>query len=181
MFTQVRAAVLSAKAPIRLVLAICLLGFACANAQPTFAVQGAFDDTGTFTAMFNFEAAGNIYSAITAVSTDGTTRTGASYSFVCGSPDIPNCGDGFSPFAGSVAFQTTNAANQTGLPTLFMSFTVPLDQVFFGETFSLVIGDHNSDEGTCGNATCTVDPNTRFTTSGTAATQSIPLFEYLVF
>ena len=153
-----------------------------ANAQPiSFAVQGTFDDGGIFSGIFNYQAPGNIYSAINAVSTTGTTRTGASYSFVCGAPDIPGCGDGFSPTSSSVAFQTTNAVDQTGLPTLFMSFSVPLNQILFGETVALRTGDHLSDEGTCGNATCTVDPNTRFTTGGSAATTSIPLFESLFF
>ena len=153
-----------------------------ANAQPiSFAVQGTFDDTGTFSGIFDYDAPGNIYSAINAVSTTGTTRAGASYFFVCGAPDIPGCGDGFSPTPRSVAFQTTNALDQTGLPTLFMSFSVPLDQVLFGATFPLLTGDHLSDEGTCGNATCTVDPNTRFTTGGTVTTQSIPLVESMFF
>ena len=162
-----------------LALAVFVAG---ANAQPiTFVVQGAFDDTGTFSGIFNYEAASNTYSAISAASTNGTTRAGAVYSFVCGAPDIPGCGDGFSPKPGSVAFQTTNAADQTGLPTLFMGFSVGLNQILFGETISLRTGDHLSDEGTCGNASCTVDPNTRFTTSGTAATESIPLFQALYF
>jgi len=153
-----------------------------ASAQPiTFMAQGTFDDGGTFSGIFNYEASSNIYNAINFVSTTGTTRTGASYFFVCGAPDIPLCGDGFSPFPTSVAFQTTNAADQTGLPTLFMGFSVSLDQILFGETVPLRTGDHLSDEGTCNNTECTVDPNTRFTTAGTAATESTPLFESLYF
>jgi hypothetical protein len=154
---------------------------AAANAQGPFVVQGAFDDTGTFSGVFNYNVNTNVYSGISFVSTTGTTRTGASYAFVCGAPDIPGCGDGFSPTPSSVAFQTTNGADQTGLPSLFMGFSVPLNQVLFGSTFALRTGDHLSDEGTCGNATCTVDPNTRFTTSGTVTTESLPLFEFLYF
>lgn len=154
---------------------------AAARAQGPFVVQGAFDDTGTFSGMFNYDVSTKVYSGISFVSTTGTTRAGATYLFVCGAPDIPGCGDGFSPTPSSVAFQTTNGADQTGLPSLFMNFSVPLNQVLFSSTFALRTGDHLSDEGTCGNASCTVDPNTRFTISGTVTTESMPLFEYLYF
>ena len=160
-------------------LAVCVAG---ANAQPiSYLVQGTFDDTGTFAGMFTYDDTTNIYSGINVVSTPGTARTGNSYFFVCGLPDIPACGDGFSPFPTSVAFQTTNAADQTGLPTLFMGFNPPLNQILWAETAALHVGGFSGDEGTCQNAECTVGSaaDTRFITGGSAATESIPLFEFL--
>ena len=157
-----------------------------ANAQViSYAAQGSFGDGGTFTCTFDYAVVSNVYSNINCSSTMGSVRSGATYHYVCGSPDIPTCGGGFSPHPTSVAFQTTSGADQTGLPTLFMSFSQPLGAVLssswfywynaVGFSFPLLTGDHLSDEGTCGNASCTVDPNTRFTTSGTATVTGIQL------
>jgi hypothetical protein len=139
-------------------------------------VQGSFVDSGTLAGSFNYGS--GTYDKINVVTTPGTIRTaGATYTFVCGIPDTPPCGDGVSPLPASVVFLTTNDANQVGKPSLFMIFGQPLDTALFATT--IAIGDN---EGNCAAITCTTvtAATDRKIETGTAAS-TIPVFEFMYF
>lgn len=91
----------------------------------------ALNDGGTATGTFTFDPdAGTpcgsfgpcgTYSSVHIVTTNGSSRAGATYSFVCGE-SVSAC-TGVSPDSTEVQFLTSNAANQTGDSALALFFT----------------------------------------------------------
>jgi hypothetical protein len=61
------------------------------------------------------------YSNVNIVTTNGSSRTGVTYSFVCGQ-SVVSC-TGVSPNSTEVLFLTSNVANQAGAPALALFFT----------------------------------------------------------
>lgn len=143
------------------------------------------NDGGTITGGFTFDAdAGTpcstgaspcgIYSNVNIVTTNGTSRTGASYTFVCG--QVPTC-TGVPPDSTEVLFLTTNAANQTGLPALAIFFTgvgqvPPAGLSDAGGTLDVSNSSFSVgavQEASCGNAGCaTPAAPSRVSTAGSA-------------
>jgi len=139
---------------------------------------GTFADGGTFGGSFSYDASTDVYSSINVVTTPGTTRpAGATYLFVCGSPDTPACGDGISPFPNSVIF-LPNTGSAIGQPSLFLVFGSLANELFSATVF--VTGDN---EGDCTNAACTTvtAATDRHINNGGTIGSSEPLFEYLYF
>jgi hypothetical protein len=148
-----------------LILSLCALAIFCAvpgsvSAAPvTWTLQGVtFNDGGTASGSFVYDAQTNTYSAINITTTTGTTRTGASYAFVCITP----CTQA-QPSPVVVLFLTaSSASDQTGLPVLGIAFLPPgltdppaKDVPFFSE------------EAQCANPTCDdFDPPLRFPVAG---------------
>jgi MYXO-CTERM domain-containing protein len=89
------------------------------------------NDGGTVSGMFTFDpdsgtACGSFspcgtYSNVNIVTTSGSSRTGATYSFVCGQ-DVASCG-GVSPDSTEVLFLTSNAEDQSGDSAIAFFFT----------------------------------------------------------
>jgi hypothetical protein len=129
-----------------------------ANATPvTYVLNGArFDDGGTASGSFTYDAVTNIYSNVNITTTPGTTRpTGAVYSFVCGQDD-PFC-TGLSPNSTQVLFLTSNAGNQNGKPSLSFFFTPALQL----GVASVNLAGSGSNEVNCGDPSCfLIDPAT---------------------
>jgi hypothetical protein len=114
------------------VLSIVLLA-ASAGASPIqWTLNGVtLSDGGTVSGTFTFNPDSGIpcgsfapcgtYSNVDIVTTNGSTRTGATYSFVCGQ-DVATC-TGISPDSTEVLFLTSNAASQSGDSAIAFFFT----------------------------------------------------------
>ena len=102
------------------------LGIGSASAVPiNWHLQGVtFDDGGTASGSFTFDAAGGGYSNVNIVTTSGAVRSGDSYIAVCGT-DVPSC-NGLSPSNFSVLFLSSVATDQTGAPAFALNFGAPL-------------------------------------------------------
>ena len=98
---------------------ICVLSGSAAAAPVTWTLDGvAFDDGGTASGSFVYDAATNTYSAISITTTAGSSRPGASYAFAC----TPPCA-GLQPTADAILFLTTSSASdQSGLPGFALHF-----------------------------------------------------------
>src|ERR1051326_1819199 len=138
-------------------LTICLLAFGLLSTVANGAVLTwylggvVFDDGGTATGSFNFDPdAGTpcstgaspcgVFSNVKITTTTGSSRTGATYQFVCGA-DVPSCA-GVSPNSTQVLNLTTTAANQTGMPAFALFFTgvgatPPMGLTDFGGTIDV--------------------------------------------
>lgn len=119
-------------------LSLCLLALVLltggANAAAlTWYLNGVqFDDGGTANGSFNFDPdAGTpcstgalpcgVFSDVNITTTDGLTRSGATYQLVCGQ-DVLTC-TGVSPNSTQTLNLTTTAADQTGMPGFALFFT----------------------------------------------------------
>jgi hypothetical protein len=161
---------------------------AAASASPiTWTLNGVtLSDGGTASGTFTFNpdtgtACGSsspcgVYSNVHIVTTNGTSRTGAIYSFVC-EQDVAGC-NGVSPDSTEVMLLSTNAANQAGNPALALFFTSigalpPQGLTDAGGTIDISnsSGSVGSlEEGACANAGCSLPTNpVRFSTAGSVA------------
>ena len=125
-----------------------LLFAGAASAQvTTYSISGlTFPDGGTVSGTFTFNAATHAYTNVNITTTNGTTRTGATYRFVCGT-DVPGC-NGLTPSALEVLNLSTNGANQTGLPALALGFASPLGVTTNSVPIAFAL------EANCSNAAC---------------------------
>jgi hypothetical protein len=187
----------------RLYLIVCVFAFLLtfsATAQPlTWFLQGVtFGDGGTASGSFNFDPdAGTpcrtgaspcgLFSNVQIRTTTGSSRTGATYTFVCGQ-DVPTC-TGVSPNSTQVLNLTTTSANQTGLPAFALFFTgvsgvPPQGLTDFGG--SIDISNSSASVGTgleasCADAACSAPAApSRATTAGTVGS-SETLLQYFFF
>src|SRR5947199_9879233 len=123
------------KFPLRLVcgpIGLILLGGAGCASPILGALNGVpLTDGGTVSGMFTFNPDAGIpcgsvspcgtYSNVNIVTTNGSSRTGVTYSFICGQ-SVVSC-TGVSPSSTEVLFLTSNVANQAGAPALAFFFT----------------------------------------------------------
>jgi hypothetical protein len=178
-------------------LLVLLLLTTAANAQPlTWFLDGVkFDDGGTARGSFNFDPDAGTpcstgaspcgrFSNVHITTTTGSTRTGATYSFVCGT-DVPTC-TGLSPDSTQRLDLTTTAANQTGLPGFALFFTngggPPAGLTDFGGSIDVSSANAGGGvEGTCADAACSIPTApVRVTVAGVVGS-SETLFQYLFF
>src|ERR1051326_2147724 len=97
-----------------------------------------FADGGTASGSFVYDADTNVYSFVNVTTTNGSSRTGATYHFVCGQ-DVPTC-TGVNPATSGIYLNlTSNAANQTGLPAFSVAFTPALSNIIGTRTVSFGI------------------------------------------
>jgi len=142
-----------------------------ANGQPlTWYVQGVtFDDGGTASGSFVFDAGSNTFSFVNVTTTNGTTRNGANYT-------RPN------PVAGStfVVLLTSATGNLTGTPVFAAEFPSAMTDFGGAVDFSTsALSFHQ--EQSCASSDCsTVTVPTRFITAGTIQS-SETLFDYMFF
>ena len=135
-----------------------------ASATPvTWTLSGVtFNDGGTASGSFVFDASLSQYLSINVTTTLGSVRGGASYQFFS---------TGLSPNSSGVLLATSNAANLIGTPAFGMFFTPVLTDV--GGVSSL-----GGEEADCGDAGCTFPAGTqRFVSAGTVtglADSSVP-------
>ena len=130
----------------------------------------AFNDGGTASGSFIFDATTNTYSSVNITTTTGSTRTGAAYS-------VTNTSISSSTAA---LYVTSAAANQTGLPALFLPFTSALTNA--GGSVNIRLGQSASFDGSesnCGDAACSgpAVPERLMTSgsvTGAVVTASIP-------
>jgi hypothetical protein len=104
-----------------------------------------FDDGGTASGSFVYDANTGLYSSINITTTTGTTRTGVTYHF--GSTSV--AGPTFN------LNLTVGSGDLTGTPALFLVFTNPLTNA--GGTDSLVVGSApslESSESACSDTVC---------------------------
>jgi hypothetical protein len=122
---------------------ILLLAAGSAQAAPvTWTIDSLlFDDGGTGTGTFVYDANTNIYSDISIVTTAGSVLGGSVYSFINPGPLSP-------PSASGVALVSSDLADLTGLPAIGIGFAAALTNT--GGLISIDAGI----EGTCVNAGC---------------------------
>lgn len=102
-----------------------------------------FNDGGTASGSFTYDADTNQFSAINIVTTTGTSVTGATFSFVCQSPCT-----GLTPNSSNALYLTTSSANDlTGTPGLALSFSPALSNA--GGSAAV-----NGIQGVCSDANC---------------------------
>lgn len=104
-----------------LMLAVCLVTTASGYPIAYSLVGVQFNDGGTASGSFIFDPATGLYSNVNITTTDGSARTGATYTFVCGQ-DVATC-TGLAPNSTELLNLTTTDANQTGEPGLALFFT----------------------------------------------------------
>ncbi len=129
-----------------------------------------FNDGGTASGSFIYDATTNTYSSVSITTTTGSTRTGAAYS-------VTNTSISSSTAA---LYVTSAAANQTGLPALFLPFTSALTNA--GGSVNIRLGLNASFDGSesnCGDAACSgpAVPQRLMTSgsvTGAVVTASIP-------
>lgn len=159
-----------------------------ASASPiTWTLNGVtLSDGGTASGTFTFDpdagtACGSstpcgVYSNIHIVTTNGTSRAGVAYSFVCGQ-DVTAC-TGVSPDSTEVMFLSSNAPNEAGNPAIALFFTSigalpPQGLTDTGGTLDVSnrSGSVGSvDESACANAACSSPASpVRFSTAGSVA------------
>jgi hypothetical protein len=147
---------------------LCALAVSCVLAGPAAAATGTlvgitFDDGGTASGTFAYDAPTNTYSDINITTTAGSSRAGAVYTFVCTDPCV-----GVTPSdAGALYLTTSSAADQSGLPGFAL---------FFSSISSGVLAV-DGQEADCSDPVCTSPaPPARFVVSGTVVfdPQTIP-------
>ena len=119
--------------PVRIPVTLCLLAIT-AYATPTkWVFSGVLlSDGATINGSFVFDPDAGVrcstgaspcgtYSSVNITTTTGGSRTGATYTRVCGT-DVPSC-SGVTPDSTAVLFLTSTATNQSGLPALALFFT----------------------------------------------------------
>lgn len=164
-----------------------------ANASPiVWVLNGvALSDGGTANGTFTFNPDSGApcgsfspcgtYSNVNIRTTTGSSRTGASYMFVCGE-SVAAC-TGVSPDSTEVLFLASNATNQSGDQALAFFFTGLGDFPPQGLTDAGGIIDISSSSGSvgavreanCANAACTLPAGTvRYSTAGTVSATPEP-------
>jgi hypothetical protein len=158
-----------------LVLTLCALTTFCTLSGSASAVPRmwtligiTFDDGGTASGSFVYDAETNTYGAVNITTTTGSIRTGATHAFVC----TPPC-TGVTPTAASALFLSASSASDlTGVPSFLLVFEPGLT-----DDAPLVIGL----EANCPDPTCSVpDAPARVVVSGevTAAGPAPTLSEW---
>ena len=191
------------KLSFRFVYEVMALLFSAAAASATpmvWTLNGIrLNDGGTVSGTFAFNPESGIpcgsfspcgtYSNVDIVTTGGSSRTGASYSLVCGQ-DVTTC-TGLSLDSTEVLFLTSNAANQSGDSAIAFFFTgigVIPPQGLTADGGVLAISGSSGNVGTIQEANCLAascsapSPPVRFSTAGTAsATAPEPASWLLLF
>ena len=164
------------------VFAVCILastiaGVAIAAPIHYVLVGVQFDDGGTANGSFDFDPVTGRFSNVSITTTNGSTRAGATYNFVCGQ-DVATC-NVVPPNSTQVLWLTSTAGNQTGKPAFALFFTgvtatngLGTSDVFDVSNSSLNVGA--GQEANCTDATCSLpDPTTaRSTVAGYVETAS---------
>ena len=137
------------------------LTLASASASPTlWTLQGVtFNDGGTASGTFLYDAGLNAYSVINVTTTMGTALGGATYTFVS---------TGFAPFSGGVLLATSNNANLTGTPAFALLFNAALTAN--GGTVAV-----SGLEAPCADAGCTTPGSSTRFVSGGSVTAMTPI------
>jgi len=104
-----------------LVLAVCLVATASGYPIAYSLVGVQFNDGGTASGSFIFDPDTGLYSNVNITTTDGSARSGATYTYVCGQ-DVASC-TGVAPNSTELLNLTTTDADQTGKPGLALFFT----------------------------------------------------------
>ena len=125
--------------------AFLLAGFALAE-PVVWTLNGVtFNDGGTASGSFTYDAGTNTFSSINITTTMGSIRGGATYTFVCTAP----C-DGVTPSSNlSLMLTLSSAVDLTGSPGFALGFSSGLSDA--GGSVALSSGI----EAACSNATCT--------------------------
>jgi hypothetical protein len=127
------------------------------------------------------------YSNVNIVTTNGSSRTGVTYAFICGQ-SVVNC-TGVSPSSTEVLFLTSNVANQAGAPALAFFFTGISGLPPQGLTDSggiIDVSNSSGNVGTVQEANCAVAVCTspaspaRFSTAGTVSATPEPTTWWLL-
>ncbi len=132
--------------PLAVAVLIVLLG----RATPAFAdnvtwyITGAFDDGGTVSGSYVFNADTDTYSSIDVTTTDGTTRDGADYTFY-----DPCCGES----GNFLLFTTEDTGDLTGTPVL--STDLDSNMTDSGGMIGFDIGGSFFSEESCTDSSCT--------------------------
>ena len=127
-----------------------------ANAVPlTYNLSGVtFSDSGTASGSFQYDAVTNAYSNVNIITTNGGSRSGATYNSVSG---------GFAPDSGGILLVTMAGAGQTGLPGLALFFSPVLNGAGGMSTLT-------GEEANCVDPECTMPSGTmRTITAGTVS------------
>ena len=129
-----------------------------------------FNDGGTASGSFIYDPVTNVYSNVNIVTTTGSIRSGATYTFVCGQ-DVPTC-TGVSPNSEQLLNLTTADANQTGEPGFALFFTGVGSTMGLGTATQFDISNSSlsvgaGQEATCLDAACSQPTNpSRVTVAG---------------
>lgn len=181
------------------ILLALILASATADASPiAWTLNGlVLSDGGTATGTFTFDPNAGTpcgsfspcgrYSNVDIVTTNGLSRTGTTYSFVCGQ-DVTGC-TGVSPDSTEVLLLASGAANQTGDPALALFFTgvgvyPPYGLTDVGGAIDLsssgAVG--TVQEASCANASCTSPSgSSRTSIAGTVSAVPEPASWLLLF
>lgn len=119
-----------------------------------------FDDGGTASGTFTYDVGTNSYSSVAITTTNGTTRSGASYAFPRASSNS----------TAALVNTINSASDQTGLPGFLMVYATALSDL--GGTIGLI---SPSLEATCSDPSCAlVGTSIRVVTAGTVTTVTVP-------
>lgn len=150
--------------------AVCLAGSVNAFPIPYTLVGVEFNDGGIATGSFIYDPTTNVYSNVHIVTTTGSARSGATYTFVCGQ-DVSSC-TGVSPNSTELLNLTTSDADQTGEPGLALFFTGVGGTMGLGTATQFDISNSSlsvgaGQEAACANAACSSPTNpSRVTVAG---------------
>jgi hypothetical protein len=171
-----------------------------ANAEAlTWFLDGVkFDDGGTARGSFNFDPDAGTpcstgaspcgrFSNVNITTTTGSSRTGATYKFVCGT-DVPTC-TGISPDSTAKLDLTTTVADQTGMPAFALFFTgvsgtPPAGLTDFGGSIDISSSSPNvgaGQEAYCADAACSAPTAPLRVTVAGVVGSSETLFQFLFF
>lgn len=149
------------------ILAAAILGVALAASASATPLKWTlhnvlFNDGGTASGSFVYDADTNVLSSVDITTTPGSSFPGAHYIL----PDI----SGAAFFAANPAFVTSNAADLTGTPLLALPIVASLTDA--GGIDWLFVGDPV--EGTCGVADCYFGAAARAVADGFISTSAVP-------
>jgi hypothetical protein len=137
-----------------LVVLFCVPSIASADGI-TWDLSGVtFDDTGTASGSFVYDATTNTYSSIDIITTPGAAFGGATYTSLSSAFGSSSTGLLLGP-----------SGDLTGTPLLFL--LLGSDLTNSGGTVPLIVsGENQSGEGTCDNSDCSLNTLLRSTTAG---------------
>jgi hypothetical protein len=148
-----------------LFVAFCVPSIASADGITWNLTGVTFDDGGTASGSFNYNAVTNTFSSIDITTTVGSAFGGATYTTLSGA--FPGSSTSTSLFLGA------SSGSFTGLPLFLLLFDAPLINSGGTVTDPLTTGlDFGGGEGTCDNADCSSSTEARFITGG-AATSTV--------
>lgn len=147
-------------------IVLACLSAAAAGTPLTWTLNGiTFSDGGTASGSFTYDASTNTYSAISIVTTGGSSPAlNTTYSFVCTAPCT-----GLTPSANNVLTLTASpAGNLTGLPAFALLFSQALAN---GGGARSIAGSLNA---LCSNATCAAPVAPTRTVTGGVVVATVP-------